>query len=129
MGRHGAPEAAQALIRTKVPRERAYLVGLMLPGTTPELVREQMAELADLTRTAGADITGSDVQRRAAVDPAHFIGMGKVEELRELKLEGAFDLIVCNDDLSPRQQRNLELELKTRVRSEERRVGKECRSM
>ncbi|TMB97216.1 MAG: GTPase HflX [Chloroflexi bacterium] len=87
----------------------------MLPGTTPELVREQMAELADLTRTAGADITGSDVQRRAAVDPAHFIGMGKVEELRELRLEGAFDLIVCNDDLSPRQQRNLELELKTRV--------------
>jgi GTP-binding protein HflX len=87
----------------------------MLPGTTPELVREQMAELADLTRTAGADIVGSDVQRRAAVDPAHFIGMGKVEELRELKLEGSFDLIVCNDDLSPRQQRNLELELKTRV--------------
>jgi GTP-binding protein HflX len=74
-----------------------------------------MAELADLTRTAGADIVGSDVQRRAAVDPAHFIGMGKVEELRELKLEGSFDLIVCNDDLSPRQQRNLELELKTRV--------------
>ncbi|HYT13621.1 MAG TPA: GTPase HflX [Candidatus Nitrosopolaris sp.] len=91
------------------------MVGLMLPGTTPELVREQMAELADLTRTAGADIAGTDVQRRAAVDPAHFIGMGKVEELRELRLEGEFDLIVCNDDLSPRQQRNLELELKTRV--------------
>jgi len=74
-----------------------------------------MTELADLTRTAGADVVGSDVQRRAAVDPAHFIGMGKVDELRELKLEGAYDLIICNDDLSPRQQRNLELELKTRV--------------
>jgi GTP-binding protein HflX len=82
---------------------------------TPELVREQMAELADLTRTAGTEVVGSDVQRRAAIDPAHFIGMGKVEELRELKLEGAFDIIICNDDLSPRQQRNLELELKTRV--------------
>ncbi len=87
----------------------------MLPGTTPELVREQMAELADLTRTAGADVVGSDVQRRSGVDPAHFIGMGKLNELRDLKLEGAFDLIICNDDLSPRQQRNLELELKTRV--------------
>jgi len=87
----------------------------MLPGTTPELVREEMAELADLTRTAGADVVGSDVQRRSGVDPAHFIGMGKLNELRELKLEGAFDLIICNDDLSPRQQRNLELELKTRV--------------
>jgi GTP-binding protein HflX len=87
----------------------------MLPGTTPELVREQMAELADLTRTAGADIVGTDVQRRSGVDPAHFIGMGKLNELRELKLEGAFDLVICNDDLSPRQQRNLELELKIRV--------------
>jgi GTP-binding protein HflX len=87
----------------------------MLPGTTPELLREQMAELADLTRTAGADVVGSDVQRRSGVDPAHFIGMGKLNELRELKLEGAFDLVICNDDLSPRQQRNLELELKIRV--------------
>jgi GTP-binding protein HflX len=87
----------------------------MLPGTTPELVREQMAELADLTRTAGADVVGSDIQRRSGVDPAHFIGMGKLNELRDLKLEGAFDLVICNDDLSPRQQRNLELELKTRV--------------
>jgi len=87
----------------------------MLPGTTPELVREQMAELADLTRTAGAEVVGSDIQRRSGVDPAHFIGMGKLNELRELKLEGAFDLVVCNDDLSPRQQRNLELDLKIRV--------------
>ncbi len=87
----------------------------MLPGTTPELVREQMAELADLTRTAGAEVVGTDVQRRSGVDPAHFIGMGKLNELRELKLEGAFDLVICNDDLSPRQQRNLELELKIRV--------------
>jgi len=74
-----------------------------------------MDELADLTRTAGAEVVGTDVQRRAAVDPAHFIGMGKVEELRDIKLEGGFDLVICNDDLSPRQQRNLELELKTRV--------------
>jgi GTP-binding protein HflX len=78
-------------------------------------VREQMAELADLTRTAGAEVVGSDVQQRGQVDPAHFIGMGKVEELRLMKLEGGFDLVICNEDLSPRQQRNLEQELKTRV--------------
>jgi GTP-binding protein HflX len=87
----------------------------MLPGTTPELIREQMAELADLTRTAGADVVGSEVQRRSDVDPAHFIGMGKLDAIREIKLEGGFDVVVCNDDLSPRQQRNLERELKTRV--------------
>jgi GTPase len=98
-----------------MPRERAYLVGIMLPGTTSQAVGDQMTELADLTRTAGAEVVGSDIQRRSGVDPAHFIGMGKVEELREMKLEGAFDVVICNDDLSPRQQRNLERELKTKV--------------
>ena len=103
------------MITTRTPRERAYLVGVLLPGNTPESVRDQMAELADLTRTAGAEVVGSDVQRRTEVDSAHFIGMGKVEALRDMRMEGGFDVIICNEDLSPRQQRNLELELKTRV--------------
>jgi GTP-binding protein HflX len=88
---------------------------VLLPGATDEKVREQMSELADLTRTAGAEVVGADVQKRSEVEPAHFIGMGKVDELREMKLEGGFDLLVCNEDLSPRQQRNLERELKVRV--------------
>ncbi|HUY74778.1 MAG TPA: GTPase HflX [Candidatus Dormibacteraeota bacterium] len=103
------------MITTRTPRERAYLVGVLLPGNTPETVRDQMTELADLTRTAGAEVVGSDVQRRSEVDSAHFIGMGKVEALRDMRMEGGFDVIICNEDLSPRQQRNLELELKTRV--------------
>jgi GTPase len=103
------------MITTRAPRERAFLIGVLLPGTTPEIVHEQMNELADLARTAGTEVVGTDVQRRSQVDARHFIGMGKVEELREMKLEGGFDLIMCNEDLSPRQQRNLELELKTRV--------------
>jgi GTPase len=103
------------MITTRTPRERAYLVGLSLPGIEQDSVRNQMVELADLARTAGVEVVGSDVQRRSEVDPAHFIGMGKVEELRDIKMEGGFDLIICNDDLSPRQQRNLERELKTRV--------------
>ena len=103
------------MITTRSPRERAYLIGVLLPGSTEKLVHEQMVELADLARTAGADVVGSDVQRRGQVDARHFIGMGKVEELRAMKLEGGFDVIMCNEDLSPRQQRNLELDLKTRV--------------
>src|SRR6266566_5291070 len=74
------------MITTRSPRERAYLVGVLLPGATGELVRDQMSELADLARTAGAEVVGFDVQRRSEVDPAHFIGMGKVDELRNLKL-------------------------------------------
>jgi len=74
-----------------------------------------MSELADLARTAGTEVVGSDVQRRSQVDAAHLIGMGKVESLRDMKLEGDFDVVICNEDLSPRQQRNLELEIKARV--------------
>jgi GTPase len=88
---------------------------VLLPGNTEGKVREQMLELADLTRTAGAEVVGSDVQKRSRIEPAHFIGMGRVDALRDLKLEGEFDLLVCNEDLSPRQQRNLERELKVRV--------------
>jgi GTP-binding protein HflX len=103
------------MITTRAPRERAYLIGVLLPGSTDELLHEQMVELGDLARTAGAEVVGSDVQRRSQIDARHFIGMGKVEELKAMRLEGGFDVIMCNEDLSPRQQRNLELELKTRV--------------
>jgi GTPase len=88
---------------------------VLLPGIEPAAVREQMAELAELSRTAGAEVVGSEVQRRGEVDPALFIGRGKVRELRELRPELAYDVIVCNEDLSPRQQRNLERELSTKV--------------
>jgi GTPase len=103
------------MITTRTPRERAFLIGILLPGVEPDTVREQMDELADLARTAGTEVVGSDVQRRSEVDAAHLIGMGKVESLRDMKLEGGFDVVICNEDLSPRQQRNLELEIKARV--------------
>jgi len=90
-------------------------VGVQLPGTAPEALAEQLSELADLTRTAGGEVVGTEVQRRAEVDPALFIGKGKVEDLKALREAGGYDLLICNEDLSPRQQRNLERELKTRV--------------
>ena len=82
---------------------------------TEDLVREQMAELAELARTAGTEVVGTDLQRRSEVQPSHFLGAGKVEALHEMVREGAFDMLVCNEDLSPRQQRNLEGSLKVRV--------------
>jgi GTP-binding protein HflX len=60
-------------------------------------------------------VVGTQVQRRGGIDPALFIGRGKLEELKALRDSGAYDLLICNDDLSPRQQRNLERELRTRV--------------
>jgi GTPase len=103
------------LIETKPARERAYLIGVQLPGTTSEALAEQMRELAELTRTAGGEVVASDVQRRDQVEPALFVGRGKVEEIRQQREELRYDLVICNEDLSPRQQRNLEKELGLRV--------------
>ncbi len=74
-----------------------------------------MRELAELTRTAGGEVVASEVQPRSAPDPALFVGRGKVAELKRRRDEHAFDLVICNEDLSPRQQRNLERELDIRV--------------
>jgi GTP-binding protein HflX len=103
------------LINTESRRERAYLIGVLLPGTSVETNTEQMRELVDLTRTAGGEVVQTDVQRRDQVDPALFVGRGKVAEIRERLEELRYDLVICNEDLSPRQQRNLERELKVRV--------------
>jgi GTP-binding protein HflX len=103
------------LIETRAARERAYLIGVQLPGTTPKALAEQMRELVELTRTAGGEVVGTDVQRRDEVEPALFVGRGKVDEIKGHREELRLDLVICNEDLSPRQQRNLEKELGLRV--------------
>ena len=103
------------MIDTQPARERAYLIGVQLPGTSLEVLTEQLRELAELTRTAGGDVVTSDVQRREEVEPALFVGRGKVAEIRDRREELRYDLVICNEDLSPRQQRNLEKELSIRV--------------
>ena len=103
------------MIETRPAPERAYLIGVQLPGTTTEMLAEQMRELGELTLTAGGEVVASEVQRRDEVDPALFVGRGKVAEIRDRREELRYDLIICNEDLSPRQQRNLEKELAIRV--------------
>ncbi|MGC8795333.1 MAG: GTPase HflX, partial [Bryobacteraceae bacterium] len=98
--------------------ERAILVGLDLkPRRTrarasldgadysPE---ESLQELAALAESAGAEIIGSTMQRRARPEPDTLIGSGKVEEIaRWVQAEGA-DLVIFDHDLTPSQHRNLE---------------------
>jgi GTP-binding protein HflX len=86
-----------------------------LPGLSAVELEEEMRELAELCRTDGAEVVGSDVQRREEVEPALFIGRGKVDELKSLRTDVGFETLVCNEDLSPRQQRNLERELEVKV--------------
>jgi GTPase len=96
-------------------RERAYLMSLDYEDQGLAAVEEQMLELGELARTAGVVIVGPDTQRRPKPDPALFIGKGKVEALHALKHEADFNLVVFNEELSPRQQRNLEAKLDVKV--------------
>jgi GTP-binding protein HflX len=92
-------------------RERAFLLGWAPSQRALGQVELEMDELGELARTAGAEVVGSDVQKRPQVDPALFFGSGKVAELRALRESLGFGLLITNDDLSPRQQRNLDQEL------------------
>jgi len=67
-----------------------------------------MAELRELTASAGAQIVGEVVQRRPKPDAATLIGSGKLEELKGAIASTSPDLVIFDHELSPSQQRNLE---------------------
>jgi len=96
--------------------ERAYLVGAEVKGTAyPWRLEDSLAELGELARTAGVEVTGWTAQRLGAINPGTYIGKGKVEELKLLAQETVFDTLIFDDELSPNQQRNLEQELGIKV--------------
>ncbi|MCB0868104.1 MAG: GTPase HflX [Solirubrobacterales bacterium] len=70
-----------------------------------------LAELGELLRTAGVATVGEVMQRRSEPDPDRYFGQGKLEEVKEeVKRTGA-NLVACDDELAPRQERNLEASL------------------
>jgi len=74
-----------------------------------------VSELGLLARTAGATVVGTIIQRLPHPDGATYVGKGRAQELRELEKQLGFDLVVCDDELTPTQQRNLEKLLNVRV--------------
>lgn len=76
---------------------------------------DSLKELALLADTAGAVVKGTLLQRRASVHPGNFLSKGKIQEGKELAAEVEADLLICDEDLSPAQVRNLEKELELRV--------------
>jgi len=71
-------------------------------------VEDSLEELAQLARTAGVTVVGRTYQKLAAPHPATFIGPGKVEELQMWKRDLAYDLLIFDEELAPRQLRELE---------------------
>ncbi|HUP63816.1 MAG TPA: GTPase HflX [Thermoanaerobaculia bacterium] len=95
--------------------EKAILVGVVLPGTSPNIVEEHLDELEKLCEAAGGAVVGRVIQERRSPDAATFIGKGKVAEVGILAKEARADLIVFDDDLSPAQARNLEKQTEIKV--------------
>jgi GTP-binding protein HflX len=69
---------------------------------------DDMAELKELLRTAGVAVVGELVQHREAPHPNSYLGPGKVEELKALVAQLDANVVAVDDELSPRQERNLE---------------------
>jgi GTPase len=88
-------------------RQRALAIGIADPGTEGD----PLAELKELLRTAGVATAGEAVQQRAKPDPDRYLGRGKLAEVKEeIALRDA-NLVACDDELAPRQERNLEAAL------------------
>ncbi len=89
-------------------QDRAILAGVRLDGRSDRETREDLDELSLLARTAGAEVTEAVIQRRARIDPAYYMGKGKVEALSARARDLDAGLIIFDNDLSPGQVRNLE---------------------
>lgn len=93
--------------------ERVILVGVSeQDGDDAE---DSVEELAELVKTAGATVVGTLIQKRELIHPGTYVGTGKVQEIAELVEETGATGIVCDDELSPAQLKNLESMLNTKV--------------
>ena len=84
-------------------------------GLSSFSAQDSMAELRELSESAGAVIAGAMLQRRPRPDPATLMGSGKVEELKGALASTDAELAIFDHELTPSQQRNLERELDVRV--------------
>jgi GTP-binding protein HflX len=94
--------------RRRSVADRALLVGVTLAAQDPRESQSSLDELARLAESAGAEVVGRVQQQRRSLDPATYIGAGKLEELGKLAASGDASLVVFDDELKPSQQRNIE---------------------
>lgn len=94
---------------TGSPRERAFLVGVDFPGQDNLLsLNESLAELALLSQTAGLVVVGQETQKLNRPNPKTYLGSGKVTEIKSRLEDIVADVVVFDDELNPRHQRELE---------------------
>ena len=88
-----------------ITNRRARQRALCIAATPGE---PDLGELRELLRTAGVAVAGELVQRREHPDPDRYFGRGKLAELKRAIAESGANLVACDDELVPRQERNLE---------------------
>ena len=89
-------------------RQRALAIGVV-DGRVEDV--DPLDELKELLRTAGVATAGEATQQRSKPDPDRYVGRGKLEELKEQIAACNANLVACDDELAPRQERNLEAAL------------------
>lgn len=103
------------LIETAVRQKTAIMVGVITQNQDEEMAKEYLDELKFLIDTWGAFTLKSFVQKMSKPDSKHFVGSGKLQEIKSFVKDYAIDMVVFDDDLSPSQLRNIEKILEVKV--------------
>lgn len=101
------------MVETEVQKERVILVGVS--EQDGDDTKDSLEELKELVATAGAVTEGMVIQNRERIHPGTYVGTGKVSEIKEMLATTGATGIVCDDELSPAQMKNLEDLLDTKV--------------
>ncbi|MBR2188500.1 MAG: GTPase HflX [Eubacterium sp.] len=101
------------MIEMETIRDRVILAGISETSETDAQI--SIAELAELAKTAGAEVLTHLIQNRSRPEPGTYLGKGKIEELKQLVEMLGANGVICDDELSPAQMRNLQELLQCKV--------------
>ena len=102
-------------IITEDQSEKVVLVGLITQEQNERQVKEYLDELAFLAETAGIEPVKRFCQKLDRPHSVKFVGSGKLQEIKEYVVENDIGIVIFDDELSPKQLRNIEIELKVRI--------------
>ena len=102
-------------MKTEIYEEKAVLVGVITQNQKEEKAREYLDELAFLAETAGASPEKLFFQKLEYPNPKTFVGPGKLIEIKNFIVENEIGVVIFDDELSPKQLRNIEAELQVLI--------------
>ena len=102
-------------MKTEIYEEKAVLVGVITQNQQEDKAREYLDELAFLAETAGASPEKLFFQRLEYPNPKTFVGPGKLVEIKNYVVENEIGVVIFDDELSPKQLRNIEAELQVLI--------------